>query len=332
MRTSVVLVTYNGAPYVEEQLASILDQSRPPDELVLRDDASSDDTVARARRLLAARSINATIVAARENGGVVANVEAALALATGELIFLADQDDAWHPTKIERMLPHFADGRVDAVFSNGDVVDEAGRPLGYTLWDWCRFDAAEQVRFARGEALPVVLRRNVATGAALAFRSSFRDRALPLPRSCLHDEWLALLAAAGGGLALEPTCLIRYRQHGANQVGAARRSLRARMRDARRTDNGRRLDDQLATTRAAIARVTKIPGGAAALAHLEARAHHLERRRAAAALPLAQRLGPVARELGRGGYQRFADPRHALRDLLAPRSSSTSRGVATSSE
>lgn len=319
MRISVVMCTWNGAAFVEAQLLSILEQSRAPDEIIIRDDASTDTTVAVVQRVARDWPHRMTLVQNPSNDGVVCNFGAALALATGSIIFLADQDDIWRRNKVELTLRHFQRATTDAVFSNGDVVDVAGRSLGYTLWQWARFGAREQRLVAGGDALPVLLRRNVATGATLAIRARLRDRALPLSSACLHDEWLALLAAiTPGGLAMEPASLIAYRQHGENAVGALQQPLGVRLRAARTVPNTPRLDDQLRMTNDVVERLAEFPAAAPALPLLRERAAHLERRRAAAAAPRVVRASTIARELLRGGYTRFASKRHALRDLLAP--------------
>jgi hypothetical protein len=74
---------------------------------------------------------------------------------------------------------------------------------------------------AAGDALGVLLRHPVATGATMAFRSSFRDFLLPIPPTW-HDAWIALLIGATSHLVALPTPLIAYRQHGHNQVGIPR--------------------------------------------------------------------------------------------------------------
>ena len=67
----------------------------------------------------------------------------------------------------------------------------------------------------------------------MAFRSGLLSRALPFPGKGVHDEWLALVAAATGRIQAIPEPLILYRQHGANQIGAVKLSLRERLRRAR---------------------------------------------------------------------------------------------------
>jgi hypothetical protein len=76
----------------------------------------------------------------------------------------------------------------------------------------------------------VLLKRNLVTGATVMFRRELLDVARPFPREWVHDEWLAILAAAVGRIAVDPTPLIDYRQHEANQIGVEAPTVRYRIR------------------------------------------------------------------------------------------------------
>ena len=105
---SVVLCTYNGARFVGEQVESILRQVPAPGELVLGDDASTDDTVALVERLAAEHGV-ALVVRRHETAlGVRGNFADALQHASGDLIALSDQDDIWHDGKLARLEAAFA--------------------------------------------------------------------------------------------------------------------------------------------------------------------------------------------------------------------------------
>ncbi|HOF62870.1 MAG TPA: glycosyltransferase [Dermatophilaceae bacterium] len=101
MTISVCLATYNGQRYLDEQLRSILDQLGPDDEVIISDDASTDDTLSVAR---AARDRRVRILDLTDRVGYSKNFERAVSAATGEIIFLSDQDDVWLPGKVERMV------------------------------------------------------------------------------------------------------------------------------------------------------------------------------------------------------------------------------------
>src|SRR5213080_381833 len=97
---SVALCTYNGAAYLGEQLDSIVAQSRPPDELVVCDDGSTDETVEVLETFLAEAPFPVRLQRNEANLGFVKNFEQAISLCTGDFVALSDQDDVWMPGKL----------------------------------------------------------------------------------------------------------------------------------------------------------------------------------------------------------------------------------------
>ena len=218
---SVALASYNGERYLGEQLDSIARQTRLPDELVICDDASTDSTADIVREF-ARRAPFAVRFLQHERIGSTRNFELAIAECRGDIIFLCDQDDVWYPDKVKTVEAVFIDKpETGAVFTDADVVDENLQPLGSRLWKYFRFRPKEQAQVEAGDALRVLLRHPVVTGATMAFRSSFRDFLLPMPPTW-HDAWIALLIGTTSHLIALPVPLIAYRQHGRNQVGIPR--------------------------------------------------------------------------------------------------------------
>jgi hypothetical protein len=76
-----------------------------------------------------------------------------------------------------------------------------------------------------GRGYETLLRRNLVTGATTVFRRNLLDQAVPFAQNWVHDEWLAIIAAATTGIDVIELELIDYRQHGGNQIGARRRTL-----------------------------------------------------------------------------------------------------------
>lgn len=222
-RVSVALCTHNGARFIEAQLRGILTQSRLPDEIVLSDDASTDDTVAVARAVVdsfALASLDLVVLRNAEALGVTANFEAAIRRCTGDLIALCDQDDVWHPDRLARVLDAFASRpELDFVFTDARLVDEDGADLDHRLFDVLEVTEHDLAALHRGDGFSVFIRRNIATGATVMFRRRLLEIALPFPNGWVHDEWLAILAATIGQLDAVESPLIDYRQHASNQIG-----------------------------------------------------------------------------------------------------------------
>jgi len=218
---SVALASYNGERYIGAQLDSIARQTRLPDELVICDDASTDSTGDIVREF-ARRAPFVVRFLQHERMGSTRNFELAIAECRGDIIFLCDQDDVWYPNKMETIEAVFINKpETGAVFTDADVVDENLQPLGSRLWKYFRFRPKEQAQVEAGDAFSVLLRHPVATGATMAFRSSFRDFLLPMPPTW-HDAWIALLIGTTSHLLALSAPLIAYRQHGHNQVGVPR--------------------------------------------------------------------------------------------------------------
>jgi glycosyltransferase involved in cell wall biosynthesis len=234
-RISIAMTTYNAGPWLEAQLASFVDQDLLPDELVVCDDRSNDQSVETLRRFAKEAPFEVRIECNPENLTTTPNFEKAVSLCRGEFIFLADQDDVWHGNKIARLVEEL-ELHPDAggVFSNGRVVDESLQPLGYNLWDSLWFHPAERARVKAGRGAEVFIKHVVAAGTTLAFRSRYRDVYLPFPdlRDC-HDAWLTFSITGVADIRIVEENLIDYRLHGANQFGLQRFNLMEQLEKAR---------------------------------------------------------------------------------------------------
>ena len=235
---SVAMCTYNGARFLREQLESIAAQTRLPGELIVCDDRSADESVEIVRNFARHAPFPVQLEINEENLGSTKNFEKAIGLCQGEIIALADQDDVWHVEKLSHLASVLDnDERIGAAFSDAELIDEDSRPLAGTLWGSFLFNSSEQKKFERGQGLKVLLKHATVTGATMAFRSKFRDLALPIPSCHVHDHWIALLIAAVSELAPVRIPLVRYRRHQAQQIGPGADSLWQIIRLAR--DAGR---------------------------------------------------------------------------------------------
>lgn len=245
---SVALCTHNGERFVETQVRSILGQTLPPTQLVLSDDASADATVQVVTTLVEnhraahpERELDFVVFRNEPALGVAGNFQQAILACDGELIALSDQDDVWVPERLAEMEALFAaDPQLSLVHSDARLVDDDGAPLGATLFDSIAVSRWERETETSNDALRVIVRRNIVTGATAVFRSELASRAMPIPSAWIHDEWLAAVAAAVGRIGLDDRPLIDYRQHGGNQIGASKLTFGdklAKLREPRRQRN-----------------------------------------------------------------------------------------------
>lgn len=217
MKLSVSMITFQGAAYLQAQMDSILGQSIPVHEIIVCDDGSTDET----REILASYAADHPQIQLffnEKNLGTVANMQQCLRHTSEDIIFLADQDDVWLPTKVEKTLAFFQEHPgADAVFSNAGIIDETGETqYGMTLWDIIGFpyDQVELIDFERRVD-------NVVTGAGLAFKrdSELLQKDIPQMPGLLHDGWIGLYFAAKNTLKANPEKLFQYRSHANQQVG-----------------------------------------------------------------------------------------------------------------
>ncbi|MDY0005784.1 MAG: glycosyltransferase family 2 protein [Spongiibacteraceae bacterium] len=226
---SIALCTYNGERYLAEQLESLLHQTHTNLDIRVFDDGSSDGTLA-VLQTYAARDPRIAIHTNVENLGYIRNFELALQACPGEFIAMCDQDDIWHPEKIETLLAEIGDKLL--IYSEVELMDQHGTPTSG------RFP---QVTRLEGHCALSLLLDNCVTGHACLLRRDLLAQALPFPEGIIaHDQWLAIVAAAQGGLKASGHVLSRYRQHAQNAL-LNKRKREGQSRAARKTARDARL-------------------------------------------------------------------------------------------
>lgn len=219
-RLSIALCTYNGKRFLAEQLDSFVAQERQPDELVVCDDGSLDETLLMLHRFAATANFPVRIIENSGRLGSTTNFAQAIGLCTGDIIVLSDQDDVWVSMKLARIESAFiASPNVSGFFSNGILIDEQGNKLRGDLWRRVGFKNGRQARVRTHLALNTLFRGNFVTGATLAFRKRVRDLLLPIPSGWVHDYWIASILAAASQLDCIDAPLIKYRCHATQQIG-----------------------------------------------------------------------------------------------------------------
>lgn len=204
---SVCLAAHNGGEYLKEQIDSILSQLKVNDELIISDDGSTDSSLEIIRSFNDKRIklfIQNSPRGLLSHEYATLNFENALLHATGDYIFLSDQDDVWCEKKVQVMMQYL--NIYDYVVSDAFVTDKYLNIISET-----RFTKEEKVFF--NKYLAVILSTPY-QGSCAAFRRCVLDKALPFPKGIQsHDRWIGNVAAFYFKYIIIPEKLIYYRRH-----------------------------------------------------------------------------------------------------------------------
>jgi len=226
-RISVALCTYNGASFLREQLESFVRQRRQPDELVVCDDGSTDDTPRLLERFASCAPFSVRVEHNPQRLGSTKNFEKSIRLCSGDLIATADQDDVWLPDKLALSEePFLCDVHCGLVFTDAEVVGPDLQPVGYRMWEAIHFGRWLKRRVRAGKAFEALLRQWLVTGATMVFRADYRQIVLPIPENWIHDGWISFIIGALAPMAMVERPTLQYRQHPAQQIGGKKLGLK----------------------------------------------------------------------------------------------------------
>ena len=207
---SVCIATYNGEKYIKNQLDSILAQLDTNDEIIISDDSSTDKTV----KII--KSFNDNRIVLYENQkfkSPIFNFENSLYYASGDYIFLSDQDDIWVPNKVEIMKKYLLS--YDLVLSDTDIIDSHGNIQKKSFY---------QMNGSKKGLLSNLI-KNSYLGCTMAFNQNILQRSLPFPKDIpMHDWWIGLIGELYGKTHFIDKKLIYYRRHGNNASPAGEKS------------------------------------------------------------------------------------------------------------
>lgn len=222
MKTSIVMSTYNGSRYIQEQLDSIRNQTRKPDEVLIFDDGSADNTYEIIADYIVSFGLeNWKLKKNPQNYGWKKSFMHAISCATGDVIFTADQDDIWCADKVEKMS--------DIISKNSNIELLAGNCQEF------RFDdVPSEITKGTGKITPVGIENRwryiQRPGCVFAFTKNLRDAFLQCwCEEYAHDLLLWQLAALKEGLFLYDHTVILFRRHDHNATPPKAKSLKDRI-------------------------------------------------------------------------------------------------------
>lgn len=226
MKVSVAMAVYNGEKYIVRQLDSILKQTRLPDEIIITDDNSSDNTVKiiieyMVNHRLQLGSMTYKVERNKVNKGYVENFRYAMSCCDGDIVFTCDQDDIWEKDKVEKLCKLFEEHEDAQLIASGlRFIDSQDRVIDREYRPYNREKCSGQLC---GIKLQEILEKNYFPGCTMAVRKKLIDEYLLIKdaNDMPHDWTMAIMACAEEGLYWYDETLINYRIHEDNTLGLA---------------------------------------------------------------------------------------------------------------
>jgi glycosyltransferase involved in cell wall biosynthesis len=222
LAVSVIVPNYCHARYLEDRLQSIFAQTLQPHEIIVLDDASTDDSVAVARELAQRSSVPLRIVVNDQNSGsTFRQWIKGLTLACGDLVWIAESDDSCDPEFLERLVPEFYDPEVVLAYSQSALIGPEGEMISPDFLDHTndisttRWRSRYCVAGAEEVELALSQKNTIPNASAALFRHPGRlDFALELAQLRFGGDLLFYaMLLRGGKIAYLPNVLNHYRRH-----------------------------------------------------------------------------------------------------------------------
>lgn len=215
-KISIAMCTFNGQPYLEPQIESILSQTADIYEIVIVDDGSTDGTCDILGKYQDSHPDLINFHRNEENLGVTKNFEKAISLCEGDVICISDQDDIWKEDKVEQQLNDLPGKKHALTFH--DSVLSGGTTTHPTFFDTVPF-CADQIT-DQTDLFKFLLRKNCMRGATSMFTRDLLDWVLPIPDEWYYDYYIAVMSAILGHINPVNKNLSEFRQHSDQDLGA----------------------------------------------------------------------------------------------------------------
>lgn len=214
---SIGMATYNGEKYIEEQLDCIYHQTRKPDEVIICDDGSGDQTVTIIRDYIDRNNLSDSwhLYINEENKGYPGNFYYVMELCTGRFVFLADQDDIWHEKKLEEMFQILVKSpEIDILACKFGLVDSEGQNI-HSVMAPSKSLGTKELRVV---SMKDAFGKYQWPGMVMAYRREWYERSCKAPQNCkvAHDFWLCIHAAEEGTMLWLDEELAWHRRHDNN--------------------------------------------------------------------------------------------------------------------
>ena len=232
MTVSVCMGTYNGETYIEQQLNTILRQTKAPEEVILCDDGSTDNTVSIIERFIRKNGLDGKWKLYRNkiNKGYPSNFYYACSLCNEEIVFLADQDDIWKNDKIEKMCRVMEKNPgAKSVCCKFNLMDEKEQEIHSIMAPTHAHETGE----VRNVPVEEIFYKCQWPGMVMAYRRDWYESWTKGNYQIPHDFLIAARAAEEGGFFQLDETLAYHRRHDHNTGGEEHHIRKLLNRDRR---------------------------------------------------------------------------------------------------
>ena len=203
---SIVIASYNGSLFIQEQLISIEKQDLLPDEVIISDDSSTDNTIDIIEKFSSKSKLNINILKNNIRLGYAKNFERGLLVCKGDYVFLSDQDDVWFPSKISFMF-NLAIQNPDSLclLNNALIVDSSLK----TLNNYTKIGQIKKLGLSE---------KAFVMGACCLIKKEILEITLPFPTFIkAHDNWIVEISNDLNLCYVSEKVLQFYRRHDNNE-------------------------------------------------------------------------------------------------------------------
>jgi glycosyltransferase involved in cell wall biosynthesis len=223
----IVLASYNGEAYIEEQIRSIQVNTfyeHYVSRVIIVDDGSTDNSLSILQRLAYTDNKIQLYPSSSASLGCMKNFVRGLYLSDAQYVMFCDQDDVWLPEKIEKtfnlLISIESNDRPALAFTDLSVVDQNLHTISDSYFDLKSISKNWHCSFYN------LIQQNVASGCTMMVNRALVARALPIPNSAyMHDWWFLLVAHQFGDVGFLNESTMLYRQHDSNVIGVRKKSM-----------------------------------------------------------------------------------------------------------
>ena len=215
MKVSVCMCTYNGENFIQEQLDSIYQQTRQIDELIICDDKSKDRTVEIISEYIRSKKLEEKwrLYINETNKGYPGNFYYAMSLCTGDIVFLADQDDIWKKNKLQIMCDVLGQEKdIQVLACKFGLIDAEGKNI-HTFMAPTKSNDSMQLK---NLTLADIFYKYETSGMALAYQNEWYRKQKIQSSTVPHDFLICSIAAEENGLVQIDAELAYHRRHASN--------------------------------------------------------------------------------------------------------------------